>query len=149
MKFLLTIHVDGTPRPAGSKRAFPIKKGGAYTGRVAVVDSNPASKDWKCDVAHAAKEAMTGLQPIVGKPIMVAMSFWMQRPKAHFRANGDLKHGVPEYHSSKPDALKLARAVEDALTGIVWGDDSQIAREVLVKSYVSACPGVTIVVEEL
>jgi Holliday junction resolvase RusA-like endonuclease len=35
----------------------------------------------------------------------------------------------------KPDVLKLARAVEDALTGILYRDDAQIVTEVLRKRY--------------
>ena len=34
----ITFKVYGTPKPAGSKRAFPIRRGGVFTGRVAVVD---------------------------------------------------------------------------------------------------------------
>jgi Holliday junction resolvase RusA-like endonuclease len=36
---------------------------------------------------------------------------------------------------TRPDVLKLARAAEDALTGIVWRDDSQIVHETLAKVY--------------
>lgn len=36
-----------------------------------------------------------------------------------------------------PDVLKLARGVEDALTGIVWRDDAQIVNESLSKVVVA------------
>jgi Holliday junction resolvase RusA-like endonuclease len=35
----------------------------------------------------------------------------------------------------KPDLTKLLRAVEDALTGVVWRDDSQIIHQVVNKEY--------------
>lgn len=35
----------------------------------------------------------------------------------------------------RPDLLKLARAVEDALSGVLWKDDSQVVVEVLRKRY--------------
>ena len=40
-----------------------------------------------------------------------------------------------------PDVLKLARGVEDALTGIVWRDDAQIVNESLNKVVGAAAPG--------
>jgi hypothetical protein len=49
--------VRGRPQPAGSKRAFPIrrKEGGGWiaTGKVAVVDDNPKAKGWQAEVAYA------------------------------------------------------------------------------------------------
>jgi len=35
--------------------------------------------------------------------------------------------------------LKLARAVEDALTGVIWADDAQIVDEVIRKRYGRPC----------
>jgi Holliday junction resolvase RusA-like endonuclease len=66
------------------------------------------------------------------------MDFIMPRPKGHYRSGkhaGEVKDGAPPYPAVKPDAGKLARGTEDALTGIVWRDDSQIVTEVLTKRY--------------
>lgn len=52
------------------------------------------------------------------------------------------------YPITKPDADKLARAVWDALKGIIYTDDSQIVRLTLSKDYGDA-PGVIIQVWEL
>ena len=131
---MIAFFVAGLPRPAGSKRAFPIKKNGVFTGKTAVADSNPKAKDWKCDVAHAAAKAMEGKALLTG-PVKVEFTFCMPRPKYQFRKDGSLKYGAPYWHTVKPDALKLARGVEDALTGIVWNDDSQIVDEHLIKAY--------------
>jgi Holliday junction resolvase RusA-like endonuclease len=46
-----------------------------------------------------------------------------------------LKGSAPEWPVARPDALKLARAAEDALTGIVWADDAQIVVERLGKVF--------------
>jgi Holliday junction resolvase RusA-like endonuclease len=58
----------------------------------------------------------------------------MPRPRAHFGARG-LRPAAPAWPTVRPDVLKLARAVEDALTGLVWRDDSQIVVELLTKQY--------------
>jgi Holliday junction resolvase RusA-like endonuclease len=59
-----------------------------------------------------------------------------------------LRENAPRFHSNRPDALKLGRAVEDALTGILYADDSRIAVERLSKIY-SQSPGVSIALCEL
>jgi hypothetical protein len=49
--------VLGRPQPAGSKRAFAVRRGGALTGRVAVADANPRAKSWQGEVRAAAVDA--------------------------------------------------------------------------------------------
>ena len=133
----ISIVVYGIPRPAGSKRAFPIKKNGEYTGRSIVTDaSGQLGRDWRADVKAAAVEAYQG--PPLGGALYVLMCFFMPRPKSHFGTGKNaqkLRRGAPVYHTKRPDVLKLARAVEDALTGIVWADDSQIVRLYYAKHY--------------
>lgn len=50
--------------------------------------------------------------------------------------------------TSKPDLLKLARGVEDALTGIVYEDDAQIVFETMRKQW-SQIEGVQVRVQEM
>ena len=142
--------VPGIPAPGGSKRGFAIKKGGVYTGRVAIVDSGgQRTKDWRSSVVSAAWEAMkmADLQPLTG-PIDLEFEFRMPRPKNHLRSNGiELKPGAPSHHIIRPDAGKLARSTQDALTGIVYRDDAQIVKEMHSKAF-SSQPGCWIIVRE-
>lgn len=73
-------------------------------------------------------------------PLFVGMIFWMQRPKSHFRANGQLKPAAEQaYHTGRPDTDNLAKAVMDALTDLgVWSDDSQVYMLSVAKHYSSA-----------
>jgi len=121
--------VPGLPQPGGSKRAFYIEK----LKRAIVTDDNPKAKDWKRTVAVFAQQNYIGA--LLEGPLRVEMRFVMPRVQAHFRSNGELKPVAPRFHTKKPDALKLGRSTEDALTGIVWRDDSQIACEYLEKTY--------------
>lgn len=120
--------VYGKPEPAGSKRAF------ARGGRTMVVDANPSAKPWKQQVAWTAIDAMSGREILRG-PLLVSMIFTRRRPVGHLRADGRVKDSAPEYPTTRPDVLKLARAVEDAMSGIVYTDDSQIVDEQLLKLY--------------
>ena len=57
----------------------------------------------------------------------LTLTFVFARPKAHFRANGDLKDNAPQHCITRiGDLDKLCRAVCDALTGIAYDDDSQV-----------------------
>jgi Holliday junction resolvase RusA-like endonuclease len=119
--------VHGIPAPAGSKRGF------VKSGRVIITDASSRSRPWKAQIADAAAEAMNGSGLLVG-PLMLGLEFYIPRPKGHYGKRG-LRPSAPKTPTTKPDLLKLARAVEDALSGIVYRDDAQIAREILDKFY--------------
>ena len=124
--------VHGTPQPAGSKRGFPIRRANGQMG-VTIADANKKSKPWQAAVAAAAREAYSG--PVLTGPIIVNFTFYRVRPKGHYGAKGQLtkKGRDTPYPVTRPDVLKLARGVEDALTGVIWRDDAQIWQEALTK----------------
>lgn len=147
----LTFCVLGLPRPAGSKRAFAIKKQGKPTGRIAVVDACKDSREWKTIVSREAVIIMNEEQrKMFLGPVRLSVIFYMPRPKGHYRTGkqaAELRRTAPEYPITKPDLLKLTRAVEDAVTGIVWRDDAQVVDQRLEKRY--GRPSCTIQVEDL
>jgi len=124
----------GLPRPAGSKRGFVVN------GRVVIVDTCKRGKEWRKAVAEAAREAVKNDArfPLSG-PVAVMFQFCLPRPQAHLQRDGLPRDSAPVTHYIRPDVLKLARAVEDALTGVVYKDDAQIVVELLSKEY--AAPG--------
>lgn len=138
----LSFTVYGKPQPAGSKRAFAVKRDGKPTGQIAVADANPKAKGWQQEVAAVAIEMRVGLdgegyEPLAG-PIACEMTFYVARPKGHYgtgRNAARLKDSAPPFPIVKPDSLKLARGTEDALTGIVYRDDAQVVRLVVEKRY--------------
>lgn len=147
--------VAGIPRPGGSKRVFPIRKGGVLTGKFIVTDAaGQANKDWRASVAHEGMESMRldygdtgGTRAPLRYPLEIELAFVMPRPKYHFKANGELKGVYPDEHAIKPDLGKLVRSTVDALTHIIWADDAQIVKETHSKAYGSR-PGVTVIVRE-
>lgn len=125
--------VYGKPQPAGSKRAFQHR----HTGRIVVTDANTKSRSWKNDVADAAAAAMNGRQLLDG-PLSLIVVFTVPRPKGHYgtgRNSAVIRDSAPRWPAVKPDATKLVRAVEDALTGIVWRDDAQVVHQAVTKRY--------------
>lgn len=129
-RFELTVY--GEAQPAGSKRGFVNPK----SGRVIITDDARKSKPWKQQVAQAAGEVFEG--PLWDGPLRATFVFYRPRPRSHYgtgRNSSKLKPSAPWYPTTRPDLLKYARAVEDALTGIVWTDDSRICDERLHKRY--------------
>lgn len=125
--------VYGKAAPAGSKVA-----GMSRGGKMFVRDSSKGSYEWKSKVSDRAAEIFGNEHELVSGPLEVWFTFYVPRPKGHFGTgkNADvLKATAPLYPTVKPDVLKLARAVEDGMTGSVWRDDAQIVAEHIVKLY--------------
>jgi Holliday junction resolvase RusA-like endonuclease len=141
----LSFFVPGVPRPQGSKRAFSNPR----TGKPILVESSKGNASWRVDVAYAARLACgKDWAQFIG-PVIATFTFWFARPKSHRRADSGLKPSAPRRHVSKPDLSKLVRSVEDALSGIVYHDDSQIYTLCAYKEYreFGGTPGVTIRIE--
>lgn len=153
---VLHIHVPGIALPGGSKRGFPIRRKGGGIG-VSIVDANPKVAGWRQLVALAARMEIEQHEdkasfPLSG-PIDLHVEIVLPRPKAHYRASKragtrTLREDAPAWHASKPDTTKLLRALEDALSGIAWFDDSQVAMQSASKRY-GEVPGVQIRIEPL
>lgn len=144
---MICFFVPGTAKPAGSKTAFINKK----TGKAIITDASGAKgKSWRQDVKtfaweHRPKEILTGA---IGFQVVILV----ERPKSHYgtgRNSSRIKDDAPKHPIGKPDVLKLARAIEDALTGIIWKDDAQIVDETLRKGYSGGGPGAWIRIWEI
>ena len=77
---------------------------------------------------------MKGVALLPDSPLNLEVDFYVPRPKGHFGKRG-LRLSAPAFPTVKPDATKLLRAVEDALTGIVWRDDAQVVEQHVSKLY--------------
>ena len=142
-RLVVRFFVPGTPRPGGSKRVFLNSK----TGKPIVTDAaGKGNREWRNAVMDFAQQAYQH-EPLSGI-LGLSVTFVMPHPKSHYRKGGTLKQNIPTYHGLRPDATKLLRSTEDALTGILWLDDAQIVEQFVRKVY-GLNPGAEIVVEEL
>lgn len=135
---ILSFTVHGIPAPQGSTRAF-IPKGWS---RPIITAANKKTKPWRQEVAGAALTAMEeDLLSCAGRNIAfrLIVVFRFQRPKS-------VKAGVLE-KTTKPDTDKLIRSVLDALTGILWEDDSQVVEIIARKEF--GTPSAEITIQEL
>jgi len=124
--------VRGRPISKGSMRSFAHKT----TGKVVTIHDNKRSRQWQKQIAQVA--AFHSAEPWEG-PVELHLIFSFKRPKS---APGR------EYPTVRPDLDKLARAVLDALTGVIYKDDSQVVGISAQKIY-GTQEGVEVQIKEL
>jgi Holliday junction resolvase RusA-like endonuclease len=118
----ISFSILGTPVPQGSKRGF------LRGGKVVMVEMGKNLMPWRQEIAQIAAAKMGDEEPWVG-PVRVNLTFFLQRPKGNHgtgRNANTLKANAPRFPSGRPDLDKLVRGVLDAMSGIVFRDDSQV-----------------------
>ena len=115
--------------PQGSKR---------HIGNGVMIESSKRVKPFRADVRKAAESAALPPDWPMAAPMRVGMRFHFARPKSHFKGNGvALSKSAPEEATSHGlgDLEKLARSVNDALSGVLFHDDRQVVEMHLAKAY--------------
>ena len=137
----VTFFVEGIPKAKGNHRPCPIGKGrGLHLSRpgrghgagtyyllkhLGVRETTKGLGPWTRAI-EAAAIAVRPPSPIPLDPFEVEVVFYTTRPQKP-------KH--PTRVVVKPDPDKLARALLDPLTGIIWKDDCQVTDLVVRKRY--------------
>lgn len=151
----LSFTVLGRPQQRGSKSPF-VYRGKDGKHRASMCDDNKKSKAWMQEVRSAAYAAFVdrfGEDRLFDGPLVLNALFFFQRPKSHFgsgKNSSELKESAPAYHFQSPDLAKLIRALEDAMTGVVWVDDRLVFRYDCSRHWADNGPErVEVVVKEL
>lgn len=111
----IEIVVFGTPGPQGSKKYV----GQSKSGRGIMVESSKKVKPWREAVHAAALAARAGAAPLDG-PLVARMVFTLPKPASAPKTRRT-------WADKKPDASKLVRSTEDALTNAgIWRDDARV-----------------------
>lgn len=113
---MIEFFVPGKAAPQGSKR---------HVGRGILIESSKEVGPWRERVALAAH---SHTQSLIEKPqqVVVDVHFVLPRP-----ASAPKTKTLPA--TKRPDLDKLARAILDALTDVVYQDDSQVTALLLAK----------------
>ena len=141
----IRIFVPGIARGSGSHTS--------YQGRI--THAGKYTKQWMDAVTWMVSKEVARMCLWLG-PAKLTLTFYRDRPKGHFKTKkgaltSEIKDSAPIYPTTRPDLTKLVRAVEDALTGVIWKDDSQVIEQANFKRYADAGqkPGVLIQCEEI
>ena len=120
----ITFSVPGDPVPQPRPRiTVRGSHGHAYT------PSDHPIHAYRAAIAAAARAAGAGVH---GDPVRMVIDFVFARPKSHMRKTGIAKN-APQL--PRPDIDNLEKAVLDALNGVAWEDDTQVACVTKEKSY--------------
>ena len=118
----LAFFVPGIPAAQGSMRGFVARNRRTGKPFASITHNSPRVRPWRLEVGWTAQEARLKARAEIEEEgaVAVALVFILPRPKY-------LRKKATPPHTKKPDTDKLARGVLDALSGVLWRDDSQVA----------------------
>lgn len=133
--------VPGIARTSGSHKTL--------NGRI--VHANPKVKDWMDKIAWLFM-ARYGRPCLLTGACYLSVMVYLSRPKGDYgkgKNAGKLLPSAPKDHIKMPDLDKLVRAIQDALTKVVWRDDSQVNKITAEKHYENTehTPGILLYVK--
>jgi len=128
----IMFQVHGLPAPQGSTRAFVVK------GKPIITSTAKGLSAWRRLVADVAQD-FAPEEPWEG-PVGIDLHFGLPKPKSAPKTRR-------VWPDKRPDLDKLTRAVLDALTYVVFADDSQVVEIRATKDY--GAPGVAVEVHRI
>lgn len=127
---MISFFVHGEPQSQGSMKAF------MAGGRPVLTSANKNLGAWRQIVAARAQE----YAHLHEGPLRLTLLFYVPRPKSLKKSE--------RLPAKRPDLDKLERACLDALTGVMYKDDSQVTTLIGSKRYGVLNTGVSITIEE-
>src|SRR6266508_1473186 len=129
---VIAFQVHGLPVPQGSTRSYVVN------GKPVITSAAKGLSSWRRLVADVAQR-FAPMEPWQG-PVAIELHFGIPKPKS-----APKKRRV--WPDKRPDLDKLCRAVFDALTYVVFADDSQVVEIAASKDY--GPPGVVVEVRKI
>ena len=138
--------VPGAPVGKGRPRA-------ARRGAGVVMFTPEKTADYEALVAATAAAALAGgmrigTSQLLDGPLAAMLEMQFPVPASWSKAKRALALAGVEWHTSKPDADNVAKAVLDACNGVVFRDDAQVVMLTATKQF-SETPGVRVVIREV
>lgn len=105
--------------------------------RTAVINNRPVVmsapkkhpvNQFKASVAYTARAHYKG--PVLQGPVKLTLVFVMPRPQNMIWKTKPMPR---EWHTKKPDKDNMEKAFKDALSGVIWRDDSQVCHGDVLK----------------
>jgi len=129
----------------------PVAKGRpkfARRGKFVSVYTPEKTKTYETKVAEIATNAMGDQEPLE-TPVVVSIWIYLQIPKSYSKKRFADCINQLERPTKKPDIDNVAKAVTDAMNGIVYQDDSQIVSIHIHKYYASTGSVIVFISEDL
>ena len=136
--------VPGTPVGKGRPRA-------ARRGAGVVMFTPGKTADYEALVAATAAAALACdalAHQLLDGPLEAVLEMRFPAPASWSKAKRARALAGAEWHTSKPDADNVAKAILDACNGVVFRDDAQVVMLIATKAF-SEEPGVRVVIREV
>ena len=109
--------------------------------------------DYEALVAATAGAALAGgmrigTSQMLDGPLAATLEMQFPAPASWSKAKRARALAGAEWHTSKPDADNVAKAILDACNGVVFRDDAQVVVLIATKAF-SEEPGVRVVIREV
>lgn len=122
----LAFSVSIVPRGKGRPRT-------AVRGRHATIYTDGATRAYEAEIKAAAEKAMRGAEPMQG-PIAASFRFRLPIPASYSKKRRAAILSGAEWFFGAFDADNLAKAMMDAFNAVVFSDDKQITRLLVIKT---------------
>lgn len=153
--------VPGIPVPQGSKNATVVPRkgkngkcnpaGGKSSFRAVMYEQEKGLAKWRGNVKRFAAMQLPKNWNSSGCFANWSV-FFFPRPGYHYSKDGTLKPEYSQilYKKTKPDGDKCLRAINDSITGVVFGDDAQVVPGFGMTAYADpGLPGALITIVKL
>jgi crossover junction endodeoxyribonuclease RusA len=122
-----TFFIPGKPIAKGSTHTMRHKYAKDPQGRAKLITRQTNADNQALWNAKIAFEVRKKIKRLTTGPVKLSMKYIFSRPKLHLNSKDEIKEKFKNIdYLKKPDIDKLNRCVLDALTGIVYRDDSQV-----------------------
>lgn len=144
MIFRASIYGDPIPQPRHRVSMKRLQSGRVIVGRHLPNKSDGSAHpviEWKARIREEAqRQARAGFE-MFKRPAALKMmvNFYFSRPAS-------MSKKLSNAHYKRPDLDNLVKAVKDALQGVIYEDDSQVARLYAKKEYTEGKPGINIII---
>jgi Holliday junction resolvase RusA-like endonuclease len=130
-KIEFTVYGSPVAQPQTKAQGF-IKNGKALAHVYEPGGKDSPARQWKHEVKQAALGQFGKDSPLWDGPLRLSVRLFLPRPQSLYREkdpSGEI------YHAAGKDIDNLFKAISDALNGIVYRDDKQIAEAHVAKFY--------------
>lgn len=124
MTLIVSTTVYTIPVPQPRQRHARIKTKDGSTDIVNFTPRNSPVQQYKVDVKEAVLRVLPTFHGLLTGPLALECKFYLPRPQKLMRKRDP---DGPIWHTGKPDLDNLYKSTMDALLGIVWHDDNQVA----------------------
>lgn len=122
MKQTVEVRIPGEPCAQGRPRFV-------RRGKFVSAYDPPKSRNWKATAQEHMRRAMHGRPPLQGA-LNCDIVATFTCPRSDYRKREPRSW---RWHAKRPDIENVSKAVLDAATGVLWVDDDQVARLVVLK----------------